>query len=63
MSGAGRDTPQNDDGQTMLPQVSDPMLKPTSPAAVAAPGPDDDPPAQCSAFQGVRPAPVPHAPA
>ena len=42
----------------MLPHVSDPMENPTSPAAVAAPGPEDEPPAQWLVFQGVRPAPV-----
>ena len=36
-------TPQVRDGETMLPSVSLPMEKPTRPAAVAAPGPADEP--------------------
>src|SRR5277367_3743262 len=36
-------TPHRIDGLTMLPPVSLPMEKPTSPAAVAAPGPALDP--------------------
>lgn len=36
------------------PPVSDPIEKPTSPAAVAEPGPADDPDASSSVFQGFR---------
>ena len=45
------------DGLTIEPWVSVPMEKPTRPAAVAEPGPADDPLDPCSAFQGflVRP--------
>ena len=49
--------PQNAAGQRMLPHVSVPMANPTNAAATAAPEPDDDPPDQCSGFQGVRPGP------
>ena len=45
-------TPQRVDGETMEPQVSVPMAKPTSPAAVAAAGPADEPLEPCSRFQG-----------
>ena len=38
----------------MLPAVSVPMEKPTSPAAVAEPDPDDDPAASRWGFQGLR---------
>src|SRR5277367_481574 len=44
--------PQRMDGLTMLPPVSLPMAKPTSPAAVAAPGPALDPEAPSSGSQG-----------
>ena len=40
------------------PDVSEPMEKATKPAAVAAPGPLEDPPDQKSVFHGVRPGPV-----
>ena len=40
------------------PEVSEPMAKPTSPAATAAPGPDEEPPLQKAVFHGVRHAPV-----
>src|SRR5688572_33253370 len=36
-------TPQRDDGDTIEPSVSVPTEKPTSPAAVAEPGPADEP--------------------
>ncbi len=36
------------------PHVSDPMANGTSPAATAAPDPEDDPPAQRPVFQGFR---------
>ncbi len=45
-------TPQRVAGETMEPQVSLPMAKPTSPAAVAAPGPAEEPLEPCSRFQG-----------
>ena len=38
----------------MDPSVSDPMLNPTSPAAVAAPGPAEDPLEPVSGFHGLR---------
>jgi hypothetical protein len=40
------------------PEVSDPIEKATHAAAVAAPGPEEEPPLQNSVFQGVRHAPV-----
>src|SRR3954471_5359702 len=45
-------TPQRIDGLTMLPPVSLPMENPTSPAAVAAPGPALDPDEPSSGSQG-----------
>ncbi len=45
-------TPQRIDGLTMLPPVSLPMAKPTSPAAVAAPGPALDPDEPSSSSHG-----------
>ena len=45
-------TPQRMLGLTMLPPVSLPMAKPTSPAAVAAPGPALDPDAPSSNNHG-----------
>src|SRR5271157_347520 len=45
-------TPQRIDGLTMLPPVSLPMENPTSPAAVAAPGPALDPEEPSSISQG-----------
>jgi hypothetical protein len=45
-------TPQRIEGATMLPPVSLPMEKPTSPAAVAAPGPALDPDAPSSSSHG-----------
>src|SRR5262249_60267631 len=38
----------------MEPPVSEPMAVRTSPAATAAPDPDDDPPVKWSRFQGLR---------
>ena len=38
----------------MEPNVSLPMLNPTSPAAVAEAGPADEPEEPCSGFQGLR---------
>src|SRR5215469_17009684 len=45
-------TPQRIDGLTILPPVSLPIENPTSPAAVAAPGPSLDPDAPSSSNQG-----------
>ena len=45
-------TPQLRDGQTMLPRTSVPMENPTSPAAVAAAEPAEEPPVPRSGFQG-----------
>ena len=45
-------TPFTVDGETMDPQVSDPMEKATSPAAVADPGPAELPLDPWSVFQG-----------
>ena len=45
-------TPQRIAGATMLPPVSLPIEKPTSPAAVAAPGPALDPDAPSSSSHG-----------
>ena len=43
-----------DDGETIEPSVSVPIAKPTSPAAVAEPGPADEPLELCSMFHGLR---------
>src|SRR5689334_3802260 len=51
-------TPQNALGVRIEPDVSDPSANVTRPAAVAAPDPLDDPPDQCSRFQGLSPGPV-----
>ena len=45
-------TPQRVEGETIDPQVSEPMAKPTRPAAVAAPGPAEEPLEPCSRFHG-----------
>src|SRR6266567_2675162 len=47
-------TPHVRDGDVIEPLVSDPMLKPTHPAAVADAGPADEPLDPVSAFQGFR---------
>jgi hypothetical protein len=49
--------PQRMDGDTMDPCVSVPMAKATHPAAVADPGPADEPLEPCDRFHGllVRP--------
>ena len=47
-------TPLRVDGEMIEPRVSVPMANPTSPAAVAAPEPADDPLAPCSRFHGFR---------
>ena len=38
----------------MDPPVSEPRLTGTSPAASAAPEPDDEPPVKCAVFHGLR---------
>src|SRR5437763_17081232 len=51
------DTPQVRDGDVMEPFVSEPMLNPTHPAAVADAGPADEPLAPglcCSGIHGFR---------
>ena len=45
-------TPQRMLGLTMEPPVSDPIAKPTKPAATAAPGPAEEPDAPSSVFHG-----------
>ena len=47
-------TPLRVDGEMIEPRVSVPIANPTSPAAVAAPEPADDPLAPSSGFQGFR---------
>ena len=47
-------TPQRVAGDTIEPQVSEPIEKPTRPAAVAEPGPADEPLDPCSVFHGLR---------
>src|SRR5205809_5993077 len=42
------------------PPVSVPIENPTSPAAVAEPGPADEPDASCSVFHGFRVSPPNH---
>src|SRR5262245_14214805 len=46
-------TPQRADGPRIDPLVSVPIEKATSPAAVADPGPADDPPEPCVGSQGL----------
>src|SRR6266404_3679530 len=56
-------TPQVDEGETIEPSVSVPIEKPTSPAAVAAAGPADeplDPRRSSSGAQGLRVTPPNH---
>ncbi len=53
-------TPQRVLGETMLPQVSVPMAKGTSPAATADAEPADEPLDPCSRFQGLRVMPPYH---
>ena len=48
------------DGWMIDPPVSLPIEKPTSPAAVAEPGPADEPEASCSVFHGFRVSPPNH---
>ena len=47
-------TPLRVAGETMLPRVSVPMPKPTQPAAVAEPGPAEEPLEPLSVFHGQR---------
>ena len=46
--------PQRVEGDTIEPQVSLPIAKPTSPAAVAEAEPAEEPLEPCSGFQGLR---------
>ena len=55
-------TPLVTDGEMIEPSVSVPIEKPTRPAAVAAPGPADDPLELRSVFQGLRVEPPNHTP-
>src|SRR5262245_34668511 len=48
------------DGAMIDPPVSLPIEKPTRPAAVAAPGPADEPAASCCRFHGLRVSPPNH---
>src|SRR5271169_5900105 len=45
-------TPQNADGQTIEPQVSEPIANAASPAATIAPEPEDEPHVQQVVSQG-----------
>ncbi len=47
-------------GETMLPSVSLPMVKPTSPATAADAGPADEPLEPCLTFHGLRVMPPNH---
>jgi hypothetical protein len=53
-------TPLREEGETMEPRVSVPTANPTNPAAVAAPGPADDPLDPSPVFQGFRVRPPNH---
>src|SRR3989338_6907527 len=53
-------TPQRVQGETIEPQVSVPMAKPTSPAATAAAGPAEEPLEPSSVFHGLRVIPPNH---
>src|SRR5262245_34585951 len=55
-------TPLVAEGETIEPSVSVPMEKPTSPAAVAAPGPAEEPLEPRSVFHGFRVEPPNHTP-
>src|SRR6185369_17905830 len=55
-------TPQIPEGSTIDPPVSVPIEKPTSPAAVAEPGPADEPLELRSVFHGFRVEPPNHTP-
>src|SRR6185436_4650999 len=52
--------PQTIAGPMRLPVVSVPIVKPTSPAAAATAGPDEDPAASLRGFQGFRVTPRYH---
>jgi len=52
--------PQRTAGDRIDPPVSVPIEKPTSPAAVAAPGPADEPLEPSSGFQGLLVRPPAH---
>jgi hypothetical protein len=51
-------TPQNVDGHTIDPHVSDPIAKPASAADTAAPAPEEEPHVQRPVSHGLRAAPV-----
>ena len=53
-------TPFLVDGEMIEPRVSVPIANATSPAAVADPGPADDPLAPCPGFHGLRARPPNH---
>src|SRR5215831_886969 len=46
--------PHSPAGPRIEPPVSEPRLAGTSPAATAAPDPDDEPPVKCAVFHGLR---------
>src|SRR5579864_2468635 len=52
--------PQRVEGDEMEPSVSEPMLNATHPAAVAEPGPAEEPLEPCAGFQGLRVRPPYH---
>src|SRR5437763_10633385 len=52
--------PHRVDGEEIEPRVSEPMAKPTQPAAVAEDEPADDPLEPCWVFQGLRVMPPNH---
>src|SRR5580765_3234140 len=56
--GRNPEMPQNDDGQRIDPQVSDPMANGIIPEPTAAPAPDDEPQVQRAVSHGLRAAPV-----
>src|SRR5215470_16441524 len=47
-------TPHRDAGPRIDPPVSEPRATGTSPAATAAPEPDDEPPVKCARCHGLR---------
>src|SRR5262245_50744050 len=56
--GRSPEMPQKADGQTIDPQVSDPMANGTMPPETAAPEPDEDPQVHLLVSHGLRAAPV-----
>src|SRR5262245_63491824 len=52
--------PQRLHGETMLPSVSEPIAKPTSPATVADADPAEEPLEPCLTFHGLRVMPPNH---